>query len=87
MAFMETYFNPIRRWMYDGIEATLSQKTVHTCALSLSVYTEIMGGLVTGNLRQDRHSSKNCDAFLPYPGSHYVQVDDKLKTHGTYLHK
>jgi hypothetical protein len=87
MGFIETYFDPYRRLIYDGIEATLTRKAIHTCALALSVYTEIMGGFVSGNLREDKQSRNNYDAFLPFLGTSYVEANKQLISRKTYLHK
>lgn len=47
-------------------------------ALGLSAYTEIIGGLVTGNLRNPGSGKKNYEAFLSYMGSHYVTLQDTI---------
>jgi hypothetical protein len=38
--------------MFSGIEATMKKESIQTCVLALSVYTEIVGGFVTGKLRE-----------------------------------
>jgi len=78
----DSFFDNQVKWMYAGIEATMTEKeSYHTCALTLSTYTEIMGGLVTGNLRKEYgESRKNYEAFLPYLGQKYVNLDNLIKT-------
>jgi len=78
----DSFFDIQVKWMYAGIEATMAKKeSYHTCALILSTYTEIMGGLVTGNLRKEYgESRKNYEAFLPYLGQKYVNLDNLIKT-------
>lgn len=75
------YFGSQLSWMFAGIEATMTKKeSFHTCALALSTYTEIMGGLVTGNLKESGESRKNYEAFLRYLGQKYVDLDNMIKT-------
>lgn len=78
----DSFFDYQVKWMYAGIEATMAKKeSYHTCALTLSTYTEIMGGLVTGKLRKELgESRKNYEAFLPYLGQKYVNLDNLIKT-------
>jgi hypothetical protein len=83
----DLYFQYQIQYMYAGIEATMTNKTVHLCALGLSVYTEILGGLVTGNLKKGGQKRKNYDAFLPYLGLKYVELDDELKLRGSSLYR
>ena len=75
------YFGKQISWMCAGIEATLvAKETNHTCALALSTYTEILGGLVTGQLKEIGNTRKNYEAFLPYLGQAYVDLDNQIKT-------
>lgn len=77
----DQYFGNQISWMCAGIEATLGKKeTYHTCALALSTYTEILGGLVTGNLKEIGNTRKNYEAFLPYLGKEYEILDNKIKS-------
>lgn len=67
--------------MCAGIEATMSKESSYACALALSTYTEVMGGLVTGNLRKEQgESQNNFEAFLPYLGDRYKELDNLIKT-------
>jgi len=69
------------KYMCAGIEATMNKKeSVYTCALALSTYTEIMGGLVTGKLKDKTQSHNNYDKFLPYLGQKYVELNELIKT-------
>lgn len=73
--------------MYDGIETLFTNKRAyHLIALALSTYTEIMGGLVTGNLKQKGKSKENYEAFLPYLGIKYVKLNEKLIEKETSLY-
>jgi len=69
--------------MYDGIEILLERgKAHHLCALALVTYTEVMGGLVTGELKKEFGASKsNFEAFLPYLGEKYVKLNEKHNIH------
>jgi len=73
------YFNTqIKTWMYSGIENTMKKNSLHLCSLALSSYTEIVGGLVTGNLREEGNSRANYEAFLPYLGEYYVNLNNRI---------
>lgn len=66
-------------FMYNDIRRAIdSAKANLLVALGLSVYTEIMGGLITGHLKDDGWSKRNYKAFLPYLGAHYVDLDKEL---------
>lgn len=74
--------------MFKGIEVTMEQpETYHLCAMALSSYTEILGGMVSGYLRVDRRSRVNYEAFLPYLGEGYVRINNELHLRGTSLFK
>jgi hypothetical protein len=47
-------------------------------ALGLSVYTEVMGGLVTGELKNSKMSGDNYREFLKYMGKYYVDLDKQI---------
>jgi len=75
----DNFFNYQVQMMYAGIEATnKTNKTFHLCTLALSTYTEVMGGLVTGKLKEKNQSRKNYEAFLPYLGEKYVSLNNSL---------
>lgn len=63
--------------MEKSIEATMKKETVYSCALLLSTYTEILGGLVTGKLKDSNEMRNNYVAFLGYLGSKYVELHKK----------
>ncbi len=47
-----------------------------------------MGGLVTGNLKEKGvHSKKNYEAFLPYLGNKYVDLNNELMKQKTSLYE
>ena len=64
-------------WMYAGIEATLDKESGHSCALLLSTYTEVMGGVISGNLKDSSQMRNNYVEFLEYLGNHYVDLHEK----------
>jgi len=70
----DQYFGRYLQFMYDGIESTMHEKTAYSCALLLSTYTEVMGGLVTGNLKAEGNAKTNYVAFLPFLGESYVTL-------------
>ena len=73
----ETYFGRQLSWMYSGIEHTLKTESAHSCALLLSTYSEVLGGLVTGNLQDNDQMRNNYVKFLEYMGSHYLALHSK----------
>ena len=84
----DLFFEHQVKLMYAGIENTMEKKeTLYTCALALSTYTEVMGGLVTGNLRKRNNSNSNYTAFLTYLGKRYVNLNDKLKEQKSSIHE
>ena len=89
----DTYFgNNQLLWMYSGIESTIKKKeSAHSCALLLSTYTEILGGLITGHLKDIGHSKKNYEAFLSYLDQSYVdlhnQIDLYKRVRSAFVHE
>lgn len=83
----ETYFGHQLNNMKKGIENTLSKETAHPCALLLSTYTEVMGGLVTGNLKNGRKMRQNYEAFLEYLGPDYVKLHKKFDLYANVRNK
>jgi hypothetical protein len=68
----------VHGFMFHDIEAAIQGKANFLAALGLMEYTEILGGLITGKLK-DRHQAKaNFDAFLPYLGQAYVNLDKRI---------
>ena len=63
--------------MYFGIESTMKKESIHACALLLSTYTEVLGGLITGNLHDNHSMRDNYEKFLEYLGEHYVVLNEK----------
>ena len=78
--FIDVFFREyVFGYMYNDIERAIKEaKANFLVALGLSVYTEVMGGLVTGHLKDSGWSKKNYKAFLPYLGSQYVALDERL---------
>ena len=75
--FFDTYFGKQLSYMYSGIEATMKIDSAHSCALLLSTYTEVLGGLVTGNLQKPESVKENYVRFLEYLGGHYQSLHEK----------
>lgn len=67
----------IRGDMYASINSTMNKDSRKSCALLLSVYTEILGGFVTGNLKDKTKMRSNYEAFLPYLGTEYLEFHKK----------
>lgn len=65
-------------FMRSDIDAPIRRNANYLAALGLVTYTEIMGGLRTGDLGIKRTSAANFNAFLPYLGTDY----ELLKTQG-----
>jgi len=77
MYAIEDFFNRnVQKQMYKGIEVTLKAEAHNTCALALSVYTEILGGFVRGT-HDPYQGSKNFNAFLQYFGDYYQTLSQK----------
>ncbi len=66
-------------FMFHDIDSAISGKANFLAALGLLDYTEILGGLVTGNLKELHKARENFDSFIPYLGQWYVNLDTKLK--------
>jgi len=78
--FVDYYFTEfVFGFMYNDIKRAIdSAKANFLVALGLSVYTEVMGGLVTGHLKDHHWSKRNFKAFLPYLGTHYEKLDAQI---------
>ncbi|GEM_PF-6287252 len=74
-------------WMYAGIESTMKKDSSQACALLLSTYTEVLGGFVTGKLKDPHSMRTNYEAFLPYLGEHYVNLHEKYDLYGIVRNK
>jgi len=81
------YFGTQLSWMCAGIESTMKKESAHSCALLLSTYTEVLGGLVTGYLRERDKVRENFVAFLPYLGDYYVELHEKIDLYSTIRSK
>ena len=82
MYAVESYFDRfVKGEMYHSIEALLTRETRISCALLLATYTEIIGGLMTGNLLKDNNSKVNFTHFIKKMGQPYEDVDIKVNLH------
>jgi len=77
------YYRAVRRFfgyfvrgcMYSDMETAIEGGASTLAALGLSVYTEILGGLVTGKLGEDGQHRQNFEAFLTcYMGKPYREL-------------
>lgn len=68
----------VKKEMIGSVKSTINADNKIDCAILLSTYTEIFGGYVTGNLTDKDITRDNYDAFLPYLGMEYVQLDEKF---------
>ena len=64
--------------MKGDLKNALQAHTDHLAALGLAVCTEVLGGLLTGELREERKSKSNFKAFLKYMGNEYFKYADQL---------
>jgi hypothetical protein len=64
----------------------MKQETLHLCAAALSMYTEVLGGMITGNLKRKGAERANYEAFLAYLGEPYAKLNEELVRHRTNLY-
>src|SRR5213592_4664500 len=77
---VDKWYNEIVMGMMNhDLRVAIENKANFLAALGLMVYTEAIGGTVTGHLGEEGHSRKNFDAALPWLGSAYVETDEFLK--------
>ena len=65
-------------FMLGDIKVAIENGLNFLAALGLMEYTEILGGLVTGNLRKKGNAKKNFIAFLSYMGQYYIDLDAEI---------
>jgi hypothetical protein len=68
----------IRTNLYEAVDATLKESTKYSCALLLAAYTEMLGGVVSGNLLKKYHGRQNFSSFLEYMGNVYSEINDRI---------
>ena len=73
--FQEIIFGII----YPQIEQCMNAKANYVVALALLSYTELIGGLASGNLGLEGKSRANFDEALKYFPEAYRKVDSKIK--------
>lgn len=64
-------------FMCNDIDAAIRGRANFLAALGLVSYTEVLGGLVTGNAGKRGCAAENFRAFLPYLGSDYQALETK----------
>jgi len=67
-------------FMFNDINAAINGKANFLAALGLMEYTEILGGFVTGKLREKKPGTQqnNFKAFLPYLGQFYINLNKEI---------
>ena len=74
--FIDTF---VKGWMYHDIKEAIKGKANFLAALGLLSYTEFMGGLVTGQLRNRQYSQENFKQFIcDYFPKEYKDYADNL---------
>ncbi len=68
----------VRGFMKNDIGGANNIGANFLVALGLSDYTEVLGGLVTGDLKVKRKAAANYRAFLPYLGDYYVSLNQQI---------
>ena len=64
MHIIEALYNGYIEDFIRHVEGAIKGQAYYLAALGLFVYTEIMGGFITGNLGKDRKSRANFERFL-----------------------
>ncbi len=62
-------------WMRSDIQTALRGEAYLLAALGLVAYTEVLGGLRTGNLSLKNHSKGDFDEFLKYMGERHPELN------------
>jgi len=75
MNISEYFFKKYVNQWHPAIDAILKDETKYSCALLLSAYTEMMGGLVSGRLLEKGVNKSNFNSFLEYMGTSYVDIN------------
>jgi len=77
---VDKWYDEIVMGMMDhDLRVAIENKANFLAALGLMVYTEAIGGVVTGHLGEDGHVRENFEAALPWLGPSYVETDAFLK--------
>lgn len=65
-------------FMFNDINAVIIGKANFLAALGLMEYTEILGGLVTGELQEKKCCKQNFEAFIQYLGQPYIDLNKDI---------
>ena len=76
-SILHTFDEYVFGFMRSDIDAAMRRNANFLSALGLVSYTEVLGGLRTGELGVRRKSRHNFEAFLPYMGYEYAQFKKK----------
>ena len=82
MYAVESYFERfVYGEMYHSVDALMNRETRISCALLLATHTEIIGGLMTGNLLKVGHSRSNFSHFIEKMGGKYEEIHQQINLH------
>lgn len=76
-AILHTFDEYIFGFMRSDIEAAIRGNANYLAALGLASYTEVLGGLRTGELGKRGRGVANFKAFLPYLGREYEDLEKR----------
>lgn len=71
-------------FMKHDVEAAISGQANFLAALGLATYSEVLGALKLGTIRDKGGNQQKFEAFLPYLGAAYVQLDLQMKSGGRF---
>lgn len=72
-------------WMFEDIEKMIKVGCNYPAALCISVYCEVLGKLIKQDFSIGNNRSK-FQAFLPFLGHKYIDVDNEMKKAGDSLY-
>jgi len=81
LAKIQEFVTKVEAFMVNDLQAAISGHANFLAALGLLDYTEIIGGLITGNLIPGPKVD-NFNAFLKYLGKPYLDLDAKFNIYG-----
>ena len=83
---VDSFFSQfIYGWMFKDIEKMIEIGCNYPAALCISVYCEVLGKLFKQDFRSGNNRVK-FQAFLPFLGQKYIDVDNDLKKTGDSLY-
>ncbi len=82
-AFFDEY---VFGFMKHDLEVAIEGRANFLAALGLVTYAEVLGALCLGTILDPHGNQEKFEAFLPYLGQAYSQVDQELKKDPRYRH-